>query len=285
MTDKELIRRAILGSREAQQECTDKWISLPCPCCKSDAEFVTEVANFSGEPEQEFHAVRCKSCFLKTGLYKTYRDALHKWNTRNVSLLLETSICSHEFEELFYCSDDDYKIYTNRVKIWRNGESFKKLMVCKSAEWYLQRSITMENNKELIRCALLGNQESQVQCTNQGIVLPCPYCGGDAELRHLSHETSFSETIDVFCVTCKKCGCNPFEFSDYNLFYTSKGIQKAKLLKQKALEKWNTRPAPPIGRCKDCFHYHSEGPGVGYCSRDDQGREETNFCSEFEPKE
>ena len=31
MTDKELIRRALLGSREAQQECTDKGIAIPCP--------------------------------------------------------------------------------------------------------------------------------------------------------------------------------------------------------------------------------------------------------------
>ena len=51
------------------------------------------------------------------------------------------------------------------------------------------------------------------------------------------------------------------------------------------IKKWNTRQAPPIGRCRDCFQYHSEGPGVGYCSLDEQGREETNFCSEFEPKE
>ena len=53
----------------------------------------------------------------------------------------------------------------------------------------------------------------------------------------------------------------------------------------RAIEDWNTRPAPPVGRCRDCFQYHSEGPGVGYCSLDDQGREETNFCNEFEPKE
>lgn len=33
MTDKELIRRALLGSREAQQECTRQGIVLPCPIC------------------------------------------------------------------------------------------------------------------------------------------------------------------------------------------------------------------------------------------------------------
>lgn len=34
MTEKELIRRALMGSREEQQACTDKGIVLPCPCCK-----------------------------------------------------------------------------------------------------------------------------------------------------------------------------------------------------------------------------------------------------------
>lgn len=82
MDEKELIRCALMGSQEAQKECTEKGIVLICPCCKSDAELITETANFTGEPERDFHTVRCKSCFLKTGLYKTQRDALHKWNTR-----------------------------------------------------------------------------------------------------------------------------------------------------------------------------------------------------------
>lgn len=140
------------------------------------------------------------------------------------------------------------------------------------------------NDKELIRRALLGSREAQKQCTEAGIVLPCPYCGGDAALRHLSHETSFSETIDVFCVTCKKCECNPFEFLDYNLFYTSKGIQKAKLLKQKALEKWNTRSAPPVGKCGECKFYTA----MSHCQIHSLGPDQydpDDFCSYFEPKE
>lgn len=28
-----LIRRALLGDRNAQKECTDQGIALPCPCC------------------------------------------------------------------------------------------------------------------------------------------------------------------------------------------------------------------------------------------------------------
>ena len=128
MTDKELIRCALLGSREAQQECTEKGIVLPCWRCGGESEI--QELHTGGKP---IYAVTCKKTYC--GAYgcacSTQQKAIEYWNTRNVSLLLETSICSHEFEELFYCSDDDYKIYTNRVKIWRNGESFKKLMVCK----------------------------------------------------------------------------------------------------------------------------------------------------------
>lgn len=94
--DKELIRRALLGDPEAQKECTEKGIVLICPCCKSDAELITETANFTGEPERDFHTVRCKSCFLKTGLYKTQRDALHKWNTRPAPLVGRCGICSRQ---------------------------------------------------------------------------------------------------------------------------------------------------------------------------------------------
>ena len=121
-------------------------------------------------------------------------------------------------------------------------------------------------DKELIRRALLGSREAQQECTEKGIVLPCWRCGGESEIQELH-----TGGKPIYAVTCKKTYCGAYGC--------------ACSTQQKAIEYWNTRPAPPIGMCKDCFHYHSEGPGVGYCSLDDQGREETNFCSEFEPKE
>ena len=120
--------------------------------------------------------------------------------------------------------------------------------------------------KELIRCALLGSREAQQECTEKGIVLPCWRCGGESEIQELH-----TGGKPIYAVTCKKTYCGAYGC--------------ACSTQQKAIEYWNTRPAPPVGRCRDCFQYHSEGPGVGYCSLDDQGREETNFCSEFEPKE
>lgn len=121
-------------------------------------------------------------------------------------------------------------------------------------------------DKELMRRALMGSREAQQECTEKGIVLPCWRCGGESEIQELH-----TGGKPIYAVTCKKTYCGAYGC--------------ACSTQQKAIEYWNTRPAPPIGRCRDCFQYHSEGPGVGYCSLDDQGREETNFCSEFEPKE
>lgn len=135
-------------------------------------------------------------------------------------------------------------------------------------------------DKELIRRAMIGNEEAQDLCTVKGIAIPCPICGKESCIDILDCYTA--EGLDCECQSYRKesfkCVCNFLKGG----CGTSIGVSKTK---QEALEKWNTRPAPPVGRCKDCFHYHSEGPGVGYCSRDDQGRVETNFCSEFEPKE
>lgn len=115
-------------------------------------------------------------------------------------------------------------------------------------------------DKELIRRALLGDERAQQECTRREIVLPCPKCGKGKIIFWDKKMKWYS---------CWDCGMKSGPKKSFG----------------EALRDWNTRPAPPIGRCKDCFQYHSEGPGVGYCSLDDQGREETNFCSEFEPKE
>lgn len=115
-------------------------------------------------------------------------------------------------------------------------------------------------DKELIRRALLGDHEAQQECTKKRIVLPCPFCG--------------NKNIRISNWGMWRCWCPE-----------CLGKSEDNLRERDAIKHWNTRPAPPVGRCKDCFQYHSEGPGVGYCSLDDQGREETNFCSEFEPKE
>lgn len=50
-----------------------------------------------------------------------------------------------------------------------------------------------------------------------------------------------------------------------------------------ALKSWNTRPAPPIGRCGECAAY-----GVfkdNQCVNTGYYRTEQDFCSDFEPRE
>lgn len=34
MTEKELVRRALMGDKKAQEDCTAKGIVLPCPFCR-----------------------------------------------------------------------------------------------------------------------------------------------------------------------------------------------------------------------------------------------------------
>ena len=80
MTDLE--RRAMLGDRQAQEECTRQGIVLACPCCKNKSELLVEESAFDGEAPRAFHYIRCKSCFLKSGLYTSVIAVLNKWNTR-----------------------------------------------------------------------------------------------------------------------------------------------------------------------------------------------------------
>lgn len=42
MNNKELIRRALMGDKQAQEECTEKGIALPCPLCGDDVT-ITEI--------------------------------------------------------------------------------------------------------------------------------------------------------------------------------------------------------------------------------------------------
>ena len=121
---------------------------------------------------------------------------------------------------------------------------------------------------ELERRALMGDPVAQRECTEKGVLLPCPLCGGRAMIEY--------GTVEPFeySVFCGDCGVMPT---------TSEDEQVAGLA-------WNTRPAPPIGRCVDCIHYE-----FGACLKiyDDghahpesfQHRKPTDFCSYFNPKE
>ena len=124
---------------------------------------------------------------------------------------------------------------------------------------------------EIERRALLGDAEAQRECTEKGIVLGCPFCG------NTNIRTSNWGMWRCWCPECraKSDDC---------------------LRERDAIRRWNTRPAPPIGRCGECKHSTNPAaltmiygePGTltchhGPCNR--RNVNENDFCSYFEPKE
>lgn len=117
---------------------------------------------------------------------------------------------------------------------------------------------------ELERRALLGDKQAQEECTEKGIVLPCPFCGGSAEL---------IEKDGLYSVACKDGTCIA---SDIHPEYGEAMV---------AISDWNTRPAPPIGRCDGCVKRYEDENGVYFCDFICTECGDDDFCSRFEPKE
>ena len=115
--------------------------------------------------------------------------------------------------------------------------------------------------KELIRRALMGSWEAQQECTEKGIAIPCPFCQGDKTARRYVCGEGFVE-----CLTCHATSSmrsNP----------------------DVSLKDWNTRPAPPVGRCKDCINATNPGSNIVFCDYFERDMMPDDFCNCFEPKE
>lgn len=110
------------------------------------------------------------------------------------------------------------------------------------------------NEKALIRCALMGDKQAQEECIAKGIVLPCPFCG---------NENNIISNWGMFRVWCPHC----------------KAKSEDTLTTRDALKSWNSRPAPPIGRCGECKNWNG-----GDCYRQELTKSD-DFCSYFEPRE
>ncbi len=132
------------------------------------------------------------------------------------------------------------------------------------------------NDKELIRRALLGDQEAQKECTEKGIVLSCPFCGASGDDVNLDYNSDISQ----FWIHCWKCHADG-PLANYNA--------------NDAFALWNTRPAPPVGRCGECKHayinFFSASSGTALCrlwTNKTEGiqmvMQQNDFCSYFEPK-
>lgn len=157
--------------------------------------------------------------------------------------------------------------------------------------------------KELIRRALTGDKQAQKECTEKGIVLPCPFCGGEANLscdgiREYKIKTAphFAGFYTRWEIKCKKCGFSPDRpptIVEYN-FNRKRGELEivGEDFRVNLLKEWNTRPAPPIGRCKDCEFYTVLGQCKVHSQEQDQYGLGTyvemlpdDYCSYFKPKE
>lgn len=117
---------------------------------------------------------------------------------------------------------------------------------------------------ELERRALLGDRQAQEEYTRNGVVLPCPFCGGKAMIEY---DDIMPFEYSVFC---EDCGVMPSISED----------------KQVAISVWNTRTAPPIGRCGECLYSTElDENGMLFCENLSVGMKRDDFCSDFEPKE
>lgn len=118
---------------------------------------------------------------------------------------------------------------------------------------------------EIERKALLGDKEAQKECTEKGILLPCPFCYGKNEpygvILKYANTDLYAHKRTGRCVL------------DGSMIYN--------------ISDWNTRPAPPIGRCGECKEYDTENCSdcCGWCLVWDIGRFEDGFCNKFKPKE
>lgn len=113
----------------------------------------------------------------------------------------------------------------------------------------------MIDDKELIRHALLGDQEAQKECTEKGIALPCPHCGSD--------KVNKKYACGDYWYSCEHCKADSGMHGDYRI----------------SLSEWNTRPAPPVGRCGECKHQFTGDSDICHSGMDNE------FCSGFEPRE
>lgn len=146
-------------------------------------------------------------------------------------------------------------------------------------------------DKELIRRALIGDREARDLCTNKGVAIPCPICGKEDCIEILDCYTAegLKSEGESFRKDSFKCVCNYLKGG----CGTSTGVSKTK---QEALYKWNTRPAPPVGRCGECKYFNHFFNAVGLCMIHSQEKDsfgdryraemlKTDFCSYFEPRE
>ena len=114
---------------------------------------------------------------------------------------------------------------------------------------------------ELERRALLGDRQAQEKCTRQGIALSCPIC-------HEPVKVSVSNML----YACAHC-------------HITVSFNSLCVKPEDTLRIWNTRPAPPIGRCDKCINATPSqyfGQDCYWCDVNECNMEADDYCSYFE---
>ena len=115
---------------------------------------------------------------------------------------------------------------------------------------------------ELERRAMLGDKQAQKECTEKGIVLPCAH---GSECRIFRIEVDGKTAYRAISMHCC-CFQGP-----------------ARLTEKDALSDWNTRQAPPIGRCGECAHWYKQHCATGPCAAEKTDAD--FYCSNFKLRE
>lgn len=117
----------------------------------------------------------------------------------------------------------------------------------------------------LERRALMGDRHAQEECTEKGIMLPCPFCGGLSEIHeaeaipeYATHKKDIPKSARFLRQVIYPAGQKYYEYRRKTFIprclETSCVGRIARQYKtiEKAMGAWNTRQAPPIGRCASC---------------------------------
>lgn len=93
----ELERRALLGDRQAQEECTRKGILLPCPFCGGKASVSCDPDGTVDTMGRVWaYTLVCQKCCATSGLLFSQIMAIGKWNNRAAPPIGRCKDCKYE---------------------------------------------------------------------------------------------------------------------------------------------------------------------------------------------
>ncbi|MBM6715642.1 hypothetical protein H6B15_03065 [Gemmiger formicilis] len=97
----ELERRALLGDRQAQEECTRQGIVLPCGCGNP-----AKLSYVERDPSADFdpchgYVVTCTGCNMNSWYHKEKQEAIAVWNNRAAPPIGRCKDCKYEKKATF----------------------------------------------------------------------------------------------------------------------------------------------------------------------------------------